>query len=306
MQLHELMSPPGKTFFAEDSLADVVAYLAAHPDLPAVVCDDGKPTGVITPSGLAELLTRSSHGIDLTSMTAGQAMVSPLLAVPVNLAPAELVRLAAEQPQQQALVLDVYGLLLGSISHRRLLAAGLQQQPGQEPAGGHWLSLEDSLTGLGNRRAMESDLRQIEAMAKRRKEPFAIAVIDVDWLSRFNQSHGRNAGDRVLELIAATLRQCIRASDKAFRSGGEEFVYIMPGTPLAGAMIAANRVRAAIQQAAAANPDLGTAGITVSIGVAAREAGSWQELLKLAEDSLQQAKSEGRNRTTSTQLAAAE
>ncbi|MEX2131161.1 MAG: diguanylate cyclase, partial [Pseudohongiellaceae bacterium] len=289
--MHEVMSAAGIWFRADDPLSNVIDTMAAQGHSCALVCNDGKPTGIITAGNILRLLAANNASADFTAVTATQAMTPNPLTISSELDLAEAMQLARSHKQYYLVVVDVYQLLVGVVSLGDMLDAFLKlQKPGAEndPAQ-HWLSLEDSLTGLPNRRAMEIDLKQTEAIAKRRDESYALAMIDLDFLTRLNTSLGREAGDQALAHVASIIRNRIRASDKAFRYGGEEFVYLMPGTAAEGALIAADRLRQAIETSGFKNPDGLNGGLTVSIGLAARKGGNWQEMLKLAENALYKA-----------------
>jgi diguanylate cyclase (GGDEF)-like protein len=155
-------------------------------------------------------------------------------------------------------------------------------------------SRRDPLTGLRNRRALVTDLPDIELDARRRGEPFAVAICDVDRFKAYNDRLGHLAGDQALRALATTIRMQLRAGDGAYRYGGEEFVLVLRGAGPREALAAAERVRAAVFEAAIPHPVDPEGIVTVSIGVAAGETDS-TELLALADRALYEAKSAGRN-----------
>lgn len=97
------------------------------------------------------------------------------------------------------------------------------------------LATQDALTGLGNRRHLNDSLPALLARAQREVQPLAVVVIDLDHFKRVNDTHGHPAGDQLLAAFGALLRAELRASDHAFRYGGEEFCLLMPNTPAAQA-----------------------------------------------------------------------
>ena len=154
----------------------------------------------------------------------------------------------------------------------------------------------DGLTLLLNRRAFDEELGVMFARRKRFGERFALLVLDLDHFKRINDRHGHAAGDEVLRAASGALAGELRALDRLFRIGGEEFAAILPGADGAAAALAAERLRTAI---AGHRTSVGgtTIEATVSVGVAA----AWAEaapdtLLKAADAALYRAKAAGRNR----------
>lgn len=155
-------------------------------------------------------------------------------------------------------------------------------------------AITDALTGLYNRRWLDQRLPRLIARHLRAQRPLSLLAVDIDHFKRFNDDFGHATGDRVLALVATTVLEQLRPTDLAVRYGGEEFFVVLPETPLEGALIAAERLRARI--AAACAPSVERA-VTVSIGVAQlappEDAAA---LLARADQKLYVAKSSGRNR----------
>lgn len=156
------------------------------------------------------------------------------------------------------------------------------------------LALRDELTGLLNRRGADERLEAELVRHRRYGSPLSILLLDVDHFRSINDTLGHPAGDAVLRAVAEQLNGTCRAADCTARYGGEEFLVIMPETPLEGALLAAEKIRAAI-----AEKPCGPANTTVSVGVAAADgvAGIAQLLLQ-ADDALYRAKLGGRNRVS--------
>lgn len=151
------------------------------------------------------------------------------------------------------------------------------------------LSLLDPLTGLANRRYLEMNLKKAMSLAERYRQPLTLALLDLDYFKKYNDSHGHAAGDELLVKVARRLESDTRNTDQpAARYGGEEFLLTLPETNLDGARIVAERIRAGLSS---------ELGITVSIGLAQFQAGiSRDELVMAADTALYRAKQNGRNR----------
>lgn len=155
----------------------------------------------------------------------------------------------------------------------------------------------DPLTGLYNRRYLDSTLERELARCKRDGDPLALILIDIDHFKQVNDTYGHQAGDEVLLRLAAMLAGMARAGDVACRYGGEEFLLLMPTMPLASARERAEALRAAF---ADVEVPFGAFKLrtTVSVGIAAYPGHgiSADELIRNADTALYRAKNLGRNR----------
>jgi diguanylate cyclase (GGDEF)-like protein len=159
------------------------------------------------------------------------------------------------------------------------------------------LSRVDGLTGLANRRHLVEQLGMELARAERYGMPLSVAILDLDRFKVFNDRFGHLAGDDLLRSFGAMLKAMARRTDVAGRYGGEEFAVVLAGTPLDGAAVFAERVRAATEGLAVPAADGNPQTTTVSIGIAEHRSGDTEEiLLKRADDALYRAKAAGRNR----------
>jgi two-component system cell cycle response regulator len=161
------------------------------------------------------------------------------------------------------------------------------------------MAITDALTGLFNRRYMETHLATLVEQAASRGKPTAVMVLDIDFFKSINDGHGHDAGDDVLREFSLRIRKSIRNIDLACRYGGEEFVLVMPETDMAVATMVAERLRRRI----ATEPFVIQQGarsleVTISIGIAALTAptDTAAAILKRADEALYRAKRDGRNR----------
>jgi diguanylate cyclase (GGDEF)-like protein len=153
----------------------------------------------------------------------------------------------------------------------------------------------DPLTGLPNRRNLSTELDREHALARRGRPGFAVLLLDVDHFKAVNDDRGHQAGDSALMIIADRLRLRARTSDVVGRWGGEEFLIVAPDTTGEGAVALAEDLRRAVS-GAPIEIEGGPVSITASVGVAAWERESVEELLGRADQALYEAKSTGRDR----------
>jgi two-component system cell cycle response regulator len=164
-------------------------------------------------------------------------------------------------------------------------------------------ALTDTLTGLSNRRYLETHFGAVNAMLAAASKPIALLVLDVDHFKSINDRFGHTVGDQVLKGIAQRMQTSLRNFDTAIRYGGEEFVLLMPNTVEAQAMAVAERLCVAVREAPIKIDDApGEVPVTVSIGVTTGIAGktSLAELVKAADAALYEAKRTGRNKIVGT------
>ena len=154
----------------------------------------------------------------------------------------------------------------------------------------------DWLTGLRNRRWLARELPAIIGPARRGFDSVAVALVDLDHFKSVNDRFGHDAGDQVLRAVADLLTQCVREGDVVVRSGGEEFVVVMPATSRDEALGCCERLRNALREQLWPELD-GELSLTLSAGVVcADEPAESDDLLALADARLYQAKALGRDR----------
>jgi len=186
--------------------------------------------------------------------------------------------------------------LRASLLHARCLVT--QQDLRQAKDRLERLSLEDGLTGVGNRRAFDSTLSALWAEAERAGAPLAVLFVDVDFFKKYNDRHGHLMGDRCLVHVAEVLRD-VTGPQRGFvaRYGGEEFAVLLPTTSGKAALATASRARQAIASLELVNHSGVPAPVTVSIGFAlSTQLRSEEALLLRADDALYRAKRKGRDR----------
>jgi diguanylate cyclase (GGDEF)-like protein len=166
------------------------------------------------------------------------------------------------------------------------------------------ISLIDGLTGIANRRHFDQTLEKEWRRALRYRDILSLALIDIDFLKKYNDYYGHLAGDECLQKVGSILTESLkRASGLGARYGGEEFVILLPSTAKDGALIVTERIRSNVEELRISHEMSEVAKhVTVSIGVAAIRPELDKvpsELIRQADSASYQAKNAGRNRVCS-------
>lgn len=162
------------------------------------------------------------------------------------------------------------------------------------------LAATDPLTGLRNRLHLSAELEQLHAVSQRYGRSYCAVLADVDHFKRYNDTYGHPAGDEVLRAVGTVLRVGVRAVDRAFRYGGEEFLLLLPEQTAAGAVIAVERLLQQVRGLSLEHRTGGSSGlVTMSFGIAACAAGAGltaSAVVDAADSALYTAKDTGRDR----------
>jgi two-component system, cell cycle response regulator len=225
-----------------------------------------------------------------------------LLKVQHELQHARVERDRADRQRQETLALNGQLERLNAELHRKVREIeSLQSQLAAE-------AMQDPLTGLFNRRYLDAAMPGLLATARRRREPLAVALVDLDHFKRINDRFGHPAGDAVLVRIGELFTHALRSSDAVCRYGGEEFCVALPETDAAGAVGVLSALAAQLRELAIRLDGHSLAGLTFSAGVAVfpSDGQSFASLVASADRALYAAKGGGRDRVqvaTGTPLA---
>ena len=164
------------------------------------------------------------------------------------------------------------------------------------------LAVTDPLTGLYNRRYLETHLKALVARATATEKPICVLLFDIDYFKGINDSYGHDAGDDVLRDFSDRLRRGVRGIDLVARLGGEEFILVMPETDAGFAATVAERLRSDVEKIPFETKSGASFPVTVSIGLAEwRGLGDTGEaLIRRADQALYSAKRAGRNRVVAS------
>ena len=160
------------------------------------------------------------------------------------------------------------------------------------------LARHDALTGLPNRRACDERLLMEYERMRRSGQPYAVLMMDIDHFKRVNDGHGHAAGDEVLRHVADLLRSHLRSTDFVGRSGGEEFLVLLPNTPPDEALRVAQKLRHTVDTSAA--PVVTHVTLSIGVSMAATTDTDAEMAVRQADDQLYRAKQNGRNRVESS------
>ncbi len=209
--------------------------------------------------------------------------------------------------QDKSTNLSAISVALTDISHLKKQEANLVRANGRlrEALNRIKASAEtDSLTGLLNRRGLETLLTKEIWRARRERQPIALAIVDVDWFKLYNDTYGHLAGDAALKAVAQAVKSAVRRpGDWVARFGGEEFIVVLPNTDIDGARHVCMNIAYAVADLGIAHTKSAFGCLTVSIGVSGvpvvRRAETadmiYEQLLHEADKALYAAKLAGRN-----------
>lgn len=157
-------------------------------------------------------------------------------------------------------------------------------------------SMRDTLTGIGNRAAMELSYAREIKLSKRHKQPLSLLIIDIDKFKNINDSVGHRHGDRVLQKVTASIRESLRETDQIFRYGGEEFVVLLHSTDQESARLTAERIRMNVAMSPVkVNDEEIFCSISLGVSMLMQE-DTTETLFERADTALYAAKNMGRNR----------
>lgn len=154
-------------------------------------------------------------------------------------------------------------------------------------------AVTDALTGLYNRRYFEECMKKEIIRAERMKQPFTIVALDLDYLKQINDKYGHAYGDLAIKTISDVLKKNARSIDVAARMGGEEFNLLLPGVDSKGGLIAAERIRSAIEHCKL--EEIRTITASIGVGTFLEHATKMDELLEITDQAMYTAKRNGRN-----------
>lgn len=319
IHVRDLMSANVVSITPQAELMEVIHTMLDNRYSCMVVVDGGLPVGIVTERDIVRLMAEFLTNRPFSSIKVAEVMSSPVMTISAETTLFDALVVSSSQQIRHLPVVDRDGLMMGLVTQSDLARAHFRifekqreiielsvtertrelQQANEQLRS---LSMVDSLTGLGNRRAMEVDLDHTHAQAVRYKRTYTVAIFDVDYFKLYNDTYGHKAGDTALRRIAEQLQSSIRKSDRLYRYGGEEILLVMPETNLYGALILAERTLAGFDEVNIIHEKSPFGHITLSCGLACQveQDGypNWEGLVDLADRGLYASKSRGRNLVT--------
>jgi len=268
-----------------------------------LIVEDNRPVGILTERDVTQLFSESLKGNCDLDRSIADVMTKEPVCVSEDSSFKDALMLSKSRKLRNLPVISDDDQLVGLVTQSSLIdayATLVERQDELESSVEElqMLSLEDPLLRIGNRRAMEVDLTHTEADARRHNKTYALALLDVDYFKNYNDFYGHQKGDDALKLVADTIKETVRTSDRVFRYGGEEILILMPETDQKKGYMCSERVRAAIEAKACQHEKSPLSYLTVSAGVASATSGEWEEMIARADKALYKSKHDGRNRTT--------
>jgi two-component system, cell cycle response regulator len=286
---------------------NICEALAAENDQVTVIDDYDAPGRIVDTAGDVVIISLSSNSDVPLRLASRLRSLEPTRQIPILL----IGDVEDSERFIKALELGVNDYLLRPIDEQELVArvrTQVRRKRYQDRLQTTFLqhlsmALTDSLTGLHNRRYLSSHLDSMMRRMRDSEKPVSLLMIDVDHFKKVNDTYGHSTGDEVLHEVGQRILRNIRSFDLAVRFGGEEFVVVMPDTPIAVALGVAERLCEKMAgKPVHVSDSEDKVPVTVSIGAAEsrdrNEIGD--QLLKRADEALYKAKKAGRNRVVPT------
>jgi len=273
----------------------------------AVITDNDRPIGILTERDIVRTTAESIRHESYLDLPIAEIMTAQPVCVHHTATINDAMVLSRSRNLRHLPVIDDNTRLVGLVTQSCLVnafASVIEHQNHLEMSIEQLksLSLLDPLLEIGNRRAMEVELGYTQNQALSQETSYGIALLDIDYFKRFNDHYGHQAGDKTLQVIAKTIKESIRETDRVFRYGGEELLIIMPDTDQASAKGCAERVRLALEKKRLEHCDAPLGIVTLSCGIAVDKKAKWSHLLRQADQALYRAKNRGRNNVEVAQM----
>ncbi len=318
IQACELMTREVLCLSSDTPLPVVIQQMSENRRSCVVITEGRRPLGIVTERDMVRVLAESFAEPSNATLQASAFMSFPPICLNEDATLYEALVITQARSIRHLPVVDDAGELVGLLSQgdiarahfraieqqREIIEQQIEQRTSTLLEANEELkalSLQDALMGIGNRRAMEVDIKYTHSNAHRYQRPYCVALLDVDFFKKYNDHYGHQAGDDALRQLATCSQNSIRLSDRLYRYGGEELLLLLPETTLEEAESVVGRVLAAVEDANVEHCESPFGHLTVSAGICVSalndktEDDGWQALIKEADERLYRAKSNGRN-----------
>lgn len=324
IQIQRLMSKKVITVKPEASVKELIQMMHKRNDRCVVVTEGEKPIGIITERDIVGILAELIDHPGLISRSASEVMSTPPVVINHNASFFDATIISKRWKIRHLPVVDpkrnLVGLITQSeISRARMMVIEEEQEILKSYLRSHrqklkkasedlkMLALKDDLLGIGNRRAMERDLRYTHESAKRYQRPYSLVLFNIDYFKKYNERYGQVAGDKALKQVAYHIKKSIREADRLYRYSGEAFLLLLPETTGEQANAMADRLVHSLSDLGIPHCENPFKVLTMSGGVSSREGDKaedhcWNKRIAKAERGLYQAKQKGRNQVVSDSL----
>lgn len=299
--LESFMSKDVFFVVSNESLQNITRFMSENRHSSVLVVEDNKPIGIITERDIVTYLSTSINSQQQTAVTEQYPSATELMThnpITVNRSQTlqESLVICVVNNVRHLPVVDDDGNLQGIITYTDIANELLEVNQRLQD-----LSLIDPLLNIGNRRAMELELKSTHELSRRYSHNYAIIMIDIDFFKKYNDQYGHQAGDNTLQKVAICIKDSLRISDYVYRYGGEEMLVLLPQTDIGGAEILAQRILDSLVEQKIPHCESHFNTVTVSCGIsyynsAEQEVTGWSQVVKQADEALYSAKSDGRNR----------
>jgi diguanylate cyclase (GGDEF)-like protein len=317
IKISDLMTKDVRSFDRRTPLRIVAEAMATHRISCTLVTDGGAPVGIVTERDMVKFLLETTVDPALLNQAIEERMSSPIVTLRQDESLYGALVVARAEKLRHLPVVDADGGLVGLVTQSDLTRAHFhvietqaetieraikERTTDLETANAELqaLSMEDTLMGFGNRRAMEVDLDHTHATAVRHNRQYCVALADVDYFKEYNDRYGHGAGDEALRNVGRTFQACKRKSDRIYRYGGEEVLFLLSDTDAGGALQFMRRAIEALAHRQIPHRGSPLGVLTSSAGVSgAITAGvcapTWKQVVGAADRALYQSKQATRN-----------
>ncbi len=314
--LETLMTKKVRCVSPKTKLRDLARLMAVNRYSCLVVTEKKVPLGIITERDLVKILAECPDEGPFT-LNAAALMSSPVTTMHKTSTLLDAIAITRVRKIRHLPVVNVTGTIAGLITQSDLIQAYLHILEAQHEviqrsvaertrelndANEHLmaLSLEDPLLRIGNRRAMEVDLKHVHFAALRSNTSYSVLLIDIDHFKQYNDHYGHTKGDDILKKVIHFIQQSLRKSDRVFRYGGEEFLLLFPDTMIKDAQQLSRKLIRNIHDLKIPHLKSPFKRLTISGGVCSflpdkNKDGLWEDVIKSADLALYKAKKKGRN-----------